>query len=233
MRAATDEYRVEIDPPVPLAQQLQRAHHVIDAVLRADLAEIDQEMPFALPIADIGRKAAEPAEIRAGADHDDVLRRPPAARGGDQLMALIGGDDDVGRPHALPLEPQQAAVEQPVRAPEFDGEHLRTQVVMIVDEPPAEQLPEPTEQPERVGRIAGVQHIEAAAEQLDPEAQQRRQREAPGEFRSEPERALGLERDRVAEDVHILDRLVRPIKALRLRADHRDAVAVTGQRRRF
>ena len=77
-------------------QKLQGANQVIDAVLLADLAQIDQQVAFALTPGWVGRIDRESAELRAGSHDIDVLRALSAAGDGDLLVTLIGGDDDIG-----------------------------------------------------------------------------------------------------------------------------------------
>ncbi|MEI9983998.1 MAG: hypothetical protein WDN69_12785 [Aliidongia sp.] len=55
MRAAADEDTEEIRPSQIVAQRLDRADQVVDAVLLADFAQIDQQMRLAAPIGGIRR----------------------------------------------------------------------------------------------------------------------------------------------------------------------------------
>ena len=74
------------------------------------------------------------------------------------------------------LEPQQQAVPE-VAAPELGLVELRVDIVVIENEALAEQLEEPRDQKDGIGRIAGVDDVEAAAS--------RRSRSASHEFQQQ------------------------------------------------
>ena len=136
VRAAAHEQHAEV--LTLRREQLDGAHHVIDAVLLADLTEIDQQVGLAGPVRRVGVMDAESREVGAGAD-DEHVRRPLAAPlHGDALVALVGGDHDVRGTHALPLQPQQAAMQPAAIPAELGGEHFGRQVVMVEDEAAAE-----------------------------------------------------------------------------------------------
>src|SRR5581483_2524755 len=96
-----------------------------------------------------------------------------------------------------------------------------------------EGAPEPAQRPIGLRRVADMQDVEAAAEELHLEAQERGHQEAPEEFHHEADLALGVDRQRIAIDVDVLDRLAALVEAAHLRADDADGIAVLRQRGGF
>ena len=147
-------------------------------------------------------------------------------------MALIGGDDDIGQPEGLLLEPQQD-VEDQAAAAELRPIHLRRQVMMVEEERLAEQTPEPAQEPIGLRWIAGMENVEAAPEEGDAKRKQRSQQKAPDKFRREAELARRVEGQGIAEDFDPLEQLVARFEAFRLRANDADVIAGLGQGRRL
>ena len=90
---------------------------MIDAVLLAHLAEVDEQVRLAVLPGHVWRVHLEAVEVRTRADDVDVLRSKAAALHGDLLVAFVSGDDDVSRPECHPLEEQQATVHKSGGAP--------------------------------------------------------------------------------------------------------------------
>jgi len=233
VRAAAHQHAVNVAPAELVAQQLDRAHQVVDAVLLADLAEVDDEEAPPLRPGGDAPMHREPVEGGPGADDMDVGRLLAAAGGRDRFVALVRRDHDLSDAERHPFEPHQAAEQRPVLAVELGGVHLRRKVVVVEHEHLAEQPPERAEQPVSLRRVAGMQHVEAASEQRHPEGEQRRHDEAPGELAHEAEGALRVGEQGVAVDLDAFEPLPRLIVAFHLRADDADAATGLGQRGRF
>ena len=100
---------------------------------------------------------------------------------------------------------------------------------MVEQEPLAEQLPEAAQRPVGLRRVADVEHVEAAAGHGHPDRLHGRAHEAPEELGHEAERALGVHRQPVPVDVHVLEHLEGAGEALGLGADDAHPVAGPGQ----
>ncbi len=138
--AGADEHRVPVGPTHLVAKLRQRPQGVVDAVLRAHDAQVAQQVRLAALDRLVGGHLAEPVD-RGRAAHDEHLVRPLAASGQrDLAVALVGGDDDVGRPVGEPLEPAHRAVEEVLAAVESRQVQLGHQVVLVEDEPRAAPL---------------------------------------------------------------------------------------------
>ena len=144
---------------------------------------------------------------------------------------LVGGDDDVGAGVGRALAQAHQPVEQATPA-ELRLEHLGPQVVHVVDDAHAQELPRPRHQEEEVGRIAEVEDAEPMPSPRLPQqarlAQQRRR-----VLGDEAEQAGRLAGDPVAVDVDALELLFRLDVAAHARADHGHLVAAVAQRARL
>jgi len=85
------------------------ADQVGDPVLRAHLAEIEDEVGFALLERGVGVIERELRQRRRRAHDKDVLGALLAALDRDPLVAFIGGDDDLRRAEAQPFRATAAA----------------------------------------------------------------------------------------------------------------------------
>src|SRR6185437_16275228 len=96
MRPAANEHGMKTLEAERFGQMLDRAHHVVDAVLLADLAKINHHKARAFTPRGIGRVELETVEARARPYDVNVLGTLAAARHRDLLVAVVGGDDQVG-----------------------------------------------------------------------------------------------------------------------------------------
>src|SRR5438128_870939 len=104
MRAAADEDAMKIVPPELVAEVFHGANEMVDPILLADLAEIDEEMTLPLAPSGVRIEYAKAREIWPGTHDEDHVRRLRAARQGDLLVAVVGRDDDVGDLEGSALE---------------------------------------------------------------------------------------------------------------------------------
>ena len=215
--AAPDQHAVDVVAAELVAQQLHRPDQVVHPVLLADLTEVDDQVAPALAPGRVRRVDGQALEVGAGAHHVDVGRRHPASLDRDPLVALVGGDHQVGGLERLALQVPQPGQGPPARGAELGLVHLGREVVVVEQEPLAEQLPEAAERPVGLRRVADVEDVEAAAGHGHPDRLHRRAHEAPEELDDEAERALSVHRQRVAVDVHVLEHLERAVEALGLR----------------
>ena len=121
-----------------------------------------------------------PFQRRTASNDEDLFRRHATARDRDALVRLVGGERDLGGPEGQLLEQQHQLPEQAAPA-ELGFVQLRIGVVVIEQEFLAEQLPEAADQEEQVGRIAGMDDVEALPEEYSP-AQGEREGERGGIF---------------------------------------------------
>ena len=156
---------MQVGAPHPVHQHVERAQHQVDTVLRAHDPEVDGEVAAAAAQLRPAPHGPHPAGVRAAADHRDV-RRPPAAAGERDLpVRLVGGHHVVRGPVGPPLQPEQRRVlrlgRHPGRLAEAGPEHLRVEVVLVVDEADAAAAVEQRQRPVGVRRVAGLQDVEA------------------------------------------------------------------------
>ena len=97
---------------------------------------------------------------------------------------------------------------------------------MIEQVLPPEELPKAPDDPIRLRRVAGMDDVESPPTELHDKAQQPDPQQRPGELTEEADLRRGVERHRVAVDVHALNPLARHVVALELGADHADLVAL-------
>ena len=86
---------------------LHRPHQVVDPVLLADLAEVDEQVALALAPGRVGWVDGQALEVGTGAHHVHVAGRLPAPLDRDPPVALVGGDHQVGRLERLALQEPQ------------------------------------------------------------------------------------------------------------------------------
>src|SRR6185503_1180459 len=128
------------------------------------------------------------------------------------------------------LEKHQPPEQRAGLFPELHGIHLRRQIVMIEQEPLSERSPQEPDQPVRLRRVARVNDVEPRTANRDSHALHERPHKAPEKFGDETQRATSIDRYRVPVDVHVLETLIRPREALRLRTD--DGYVITGAPKR-
>ena len=170
--------------------------------------------------------------VRTGADDGDALRRQVAAGHRDAAVAAVSGDDMVGRPVGLPLQPAQATVlgaaPGRVGAAETREEEFRVEVVLVEHELHTARPPEAREQPVGVRGVAGLDDIE-------PALASHRQRQGGGaqpgvqKLPAEAEGTSRLFRGAVLVEGDAVDHLVRGVPRA-FGADHGDLVPLGGER---
>ena len=204
----------------------------IEAFRPADHADIADEELAALAPFGIRREALDAGEIRTGTHHENALGRHPAALDGNAAVGFVGGDGDVGslegellgEPQQMPKDPAPAEL----RLVEF-----RVGVVMVEHEALSrENLEEKPDQEDEVGRIAGMDHVEAVAPpHLEREHELPEQRDRV--FDEIGRCAPRLDRQGMAIDPDAVDHLVRALIAGALGADHRHLVTRIAERGRL
>src|SRR6185437_16912775 len=160
-RAGADDHDAKVPKSNDLDQMSDRAHQMVDAVLLIDDADVaeDELAPAVQP--GLRLDAMDALAVGHPVDDLDLRRRFSAAADRDVLEGRVGGDDAVGRPVAHALEKQERAVEKPLPA-EFDNEQFRRDVVLIVNEPLADELERQGGEKDEVRRIAGLDDRKAA-----------------------------------------------------------------------
>ncbi len=209
-----------------------RLQQVVDTLLRPHDTDIADQVFAATLERFIGRQDAQAIEFRAAADHVDLVRGHAAAFDGDALVRLVGGDRDVGSLERPAFEQQHQVVKE-VAPPELGFVQFRIDVMMVEQEFLAhEQLEKSGDQEEQVGRIAGMDNIEAVRE-LHLPGQARGVEQGEPVLQQVADGPLCLDRQVVAVDVDAVERLIGFFISLAGRADDRHLVAVGVQRRRF
>ena len=133
----------------------------IQSLLLADHSDVADEMRLAAAQLGARRQRAHAREVGAAA-HDEYLRRVHmAALDGDPPIGLVGRDTHIGGGEGPTLETTQKPVPD-VAATKLRLVELGVDVVMIEYEALAEHFEEAADQEDRVGRITGVDDIEAA-----------------------------------------------------------------------
>ena len=94
-------------------------------------------------------------------------------------------------------------------------------------------LQKPADDPRRLRRVAGVDHVEAPADQGDPDAQQERTEKGVEVLADETELGPRIEGHPIPIDVDALEPLPRGVQSLHLGTDHADPVAGALQRGRL
>src|SRR4051812_4306051 len=229
--ATADQAEVHVTAPEAVHDVRGRVQQVVDAFLAAHDADIADEV-FAAPLQlRHARQNLQTLEARAAAHDEHALRRHAAALERDAAIGLVGGDGDVGRTERELLEPQHQPIEK-VAAPELREIQLGIRVVVVEQELLAEDLVEPADQEEEIGRIAVMDDVEAAREEHP-----QRQHERPEKRRAVLDQvtggAGGLGREVVAPDVDAVDRPEMRLVATAGGADDRDDVSRIAQRGGF
>src|ERR1700683_1842666 len=221
---------MEIKKGVACREKLNSTHQMIDAILHADLAEICDEMCLAAPPRGIGLVACEATKERTRTYDVDIIGHSAATFDRDLLMAVISGDYQIGETEGASLKPEQK-LQQDSAASKFRHKHLGRQIVMIEDKNFAEQPPKATEQPVRFWGIAGMEYVKAATGNCDAEREQRCPCEAPCEFEGESKSRGGVNGDRIAINVNVLESFKGGSEPFGLRADDADSVSCGPKRR--
>ena len=185
--------------------ELHGLQQQVDAFLLAHDADIADQVLAAVFQRRIRRHLLHAREIRAGTHHEHIVRVHAAARQRDVAIRLVGGDHHVGGPESHALQRQQQFLAEAAPA-ELGFVELGIDVVVIEHELLAEQLVETADEENRVRRIAGVDDVEAAAEQdLQRQPELHDQRHAVLERITQ--RAVGLARQRMPVNVDAVDAL--------------------------
>src|SRR5208282_1709448 len=125
-------------------------------------AEIhDQKAPAFL---ELGLRGAylDSGQIRATPHHESALAPHAAASQGDFPVGFVGGNGDVGGSESQPFSPAHQLVSE-IMTLEFRLVKLGVQVVVVEDESHAKELEEPSDQKNRVGRIARLEDAESGS----------------------------------------------------------------------
>src|SRR4029077_19106462 len=117
-------------------------------------------------------------------------------------------------------ELQQQSIEEPAPA-ELRFTELGVEIVVVEHELLSEQLEEPADEKEQVRRIAGVNHVEPASEE-NPEGKRKGAGDSDAVLQRVACRTRRFERQAVAIDVDVVDRLEPLFAPLPGRADDRD-----------
>jgi hypothetical protein len=209
---------------------VRRADGQVDAVLGAHDADVRHEMPSAPAQGGHRVPAVQPQRVGAGADDGNVGAGLAAALDRDPRIRPVGRDDVVGRPEGGALQSEQPPARQAASAREPGVVELGAQVVVVEDEAGAvAPTEEPGERPEDVGRVARLEHLEAAGAP-GAQHQPRRGEEGVGVLEDEARGAAPRRVGRVLEDGDVVDDVVHRI-ALALRAH--DGHVVPGRRQRL
>jgi hypothetical protein len=207
-----------------------RAQQVVHAVLRAHHAEVDAQVRSSALEGRIGLHTLESAGQRSAAYHRDSVGRNAPAFHRHAPIRFVGGNHSVGGAVGLLLQPQQAFVEQ-VAPIETRLVQLGAQIVLVEHELDALAFVPAPNKPEGVGRVAGLNHIEAA---LAPDAprQSPSLQPAVAELVEEAHHAFGGRWHRVAVQMYAVKLHVFRL-VFGTRRDDRHFVARFGQRERL
>ena len=143
---------------------------------------------------------------------------------------LFGAIDMSATRKVQPLEEEFISLPSQVAPAEFRLVEFGIDVVMVEDEPDTENVfEEASGQEQEVGRVAGVENVEAAPEEDAP-----REDELPKQRRRVldgiAERSLRFERQPMTVDVNSVDDLVSDFGTASLGADHGDFIAGATER---
>src|SRR5439155_22206345 len=136
-------------------------------------------------------------------DRGDVFRHPAAALDGDISISVVRGYHPVGEPEGAFLRQQQKPMKEPAAAI-FRYIELGAQIMMVEDIFLAEELVGCGGEENEIGRIAALDHIEAAGEG-DLQQEARFMKECAGIFEDEAHFAARFDRQGMAVDRYAVD----------------------------
>ena len=173
------------------------------------------------------RLDARVGDLRRGTDDEHVVRHLAAAVKGDVTHRLVRRDHHVGEKVGGPFRRAHGPVQQPAFA-ELGLEHLRADVVHVVNDPGAGKLVRRGDEEQQVGRIAEMHNVEPMPPPRFPkETKFPPQRRAV--FAQEAAERPGLLADPVSINLNAIDDFLRLIEPTHLRADDNHLVAGIAQ----
>ena len=201
----------------------------VDSFLRAHHADVaDQIVPAALELR-LWRHDAHALQLRAAAHHEYLAGIHAATFDRDPPIRFVGGDRHIRGLESPAFEPHHQAIEK-IAPAELCLVQLGVDVVMVKDEFLAEEeLEEAADQKQQIGRIAGLDDIEAARQQHAP-GQDKSRCQCDAVFQQVAGRPLRLDWQVVAVDVDAIQALVPLLATLAGRADDRHPVAIRRER---
>ncbi len=180
-----------------------RVDQQVDAFLFPHHADIADHMRTAVfPVR--GRiNALQFRQIGAGSHHVHPFGRHPAALDRDLAVGMVGGNRNIRRLEGQLFEQHHQLPKEPALV-ELGFVKLRIDVVVIEDVTHAQKFERQRDKEDQIGRVAALDHVDPALE-MDLPRQHRLPEQCRAIFSQKPDRALRLQRQRVAVDVDAFD----------------------------
>ena len=204
----------------------------IDAVLSAHDADVTDQMLAAVLQVQVRGNAFEARQIRHRAHDINPLRAHAAALNRDVFESLVGRNRHVRGFEGQPFEPQKELMEATLLA-KLGFVEFRIDVVVVKDEALAKQIfPKPADQEQQVRRIARLHNIKTDFE-IGFNGQCEFPRQRPRILKRITKCAVGLNGQRVTEDVNAFENFIGRGVLATFGANHRDRVSGVLQRAGF
>ena len=230
LRAGAHQQKLDVVPTLFTDQVIDRLDDVAHAIGISHHANIADEMLAPFFKRGIGPDARV-GDLRRGANDEHIVRRLATAPDSDVAHRLVRGDHHVCEKVRAPFRRAHGPVQQATFA-ELGLEHLRADVVHIVNDPRAGELVRRGNQKQQVGRVAEMQDIEAVPPPGFPK-QPELAPESRAVLAKKTADCTGLLADPVPVNLNAVDDFLRLCEAAHPRANDNHLVACIAQCARF